>query len=188
MQTLDTAVAFLLANNLLFVHFFGLKESLNTGVSWGGKLRETGFLALHLVIGAILLWFAEHYFLNSGFPWLRLPLYALVLWGLSELYGLVFKNTDQAPSKQEVLLNSFLLGACYTVLQVSSGLLDVLLLALAALMGYFLSFLSLKAVDSRIFRESIPSFIQGLPLKLLTCGLIALVLNGLALSFSAGGR
>lgn len=188
MQTLDTAVAFLLANNLLFIHFFGLKEGLKTDGSFLFKIKEIVFMAVLMILGALILWLFEHFGLPSGLTWLRLPVYTAVLWGLSELSVFLFRDMEGLPGKREILLNSFLLGACYSVLQVSSVIWDVLFFALAAVVGYFLSFLALNAVESRVSRERVPSFIQGLPLKLMTCGLITLVLNGLAFSFSAGGR
>lgn len=189
MQALDVVLSFLLANNLVFYHFFGVKEVLQPKKNLNACLTLVLVLAVHLTIAALFLWSLETIFLQKKFSVLRAPIYTMVLWFLCELYSVLTNRWKHVlPEKREIFLNSALLGGILTVCQQSQNVLDVFLFSLSAVVGYGFSFFLLWMIELRLLRERIPNFIQGLPLQLFTCGLIALMLQELAFHFSGTGR
>jgi len=182
---IDVVFASLLANNLLVFHFFGLGEFLQdpNAVAVG---RRTGILGLLLVVSTAAYWSVDHFLL---IPFHLEVLRTILLFGVLALvttvYGtLVGTNPGPWPQAREFLVHSFLVGAVVLVGSSAGDLLEMLTASVAVTLGYGGALVVLAAVFSRLARERIPAFLQGLPLHLVTLGLIWLVLQGLGLAFS----
>lgn len=185
MNFIDIVFASLLANHLLFFHYLGLSEFL----AEGGRVdvvRRTLVLGLLLVVGAVLFWVPDHFVLQP-FHWefLRTLVLFVVVWALTMAYSaLVSAWGHSAPAPREVAVHTLLVGGIVLVGASSSDLFEVLTAGAAAAVGYGGALVLLKAVFQRLSRERTPSFIQGLPLQLLTLALVWLVLHGLQFAFA----
>jgi len=182
---IDIVFASLLANHVLFFHYLGLSEFL----SEGGRvdvIRRTVVLGVLLVLGAVLFWVADHFVLQSfHLEFLRTLVLFVVVWALTMGYSAVVGALGKSvPAPREVAVHTLLVGGIVLVGASSVDLLEVLTAGAAVSLGYGGSLVLLKAVFQRLSRERIPSFVQGLPLQLLTLGLVWLVLHGLQFAFS----
>ena len=187
MNFVDIVFASLLANNLLFFHFLGLGEFLGSEGA-PNLARRTLVLTLVLLVASAGYWVGDHYLLQIfHLEFLRTILVFLVLALILAIYSAGFgaqKRQTAWPLPQELLVHSFLVGGVLLVGSSSPDLFEVLTAALATATGYGVALVLLRAVFSRLARESIPAFVQGLPLRLFALGLVWLVLQGLGFAFT----
>ena len=185
MNFVDIVFASLFANNLLFFHYLGLGEFLGDGGA-AHLARRTLTLAVLLVLGSILFWIPDHFLLQVFHLTVLRTLLVLAVLGLLTLgYAAAVPALPGTwPQARELLVHSLLVGGLFLVGPSSPDLLAVVVAALAVALGYGGALVLLVAVFRRLSREKIPSFIQGLPLQLLTLGLVWLVLQGLGFAFA----
>jgi len=181
---LDIVFASLLANNLLFFHFLGLGEFVGAG---GNRNigRRTGGLTILLVVAAVLYWAPDHFILQPfHLEFLRSLLLLLVLWLVTSAWAAIQGVLPGTwPPAREFLVHSLLVGGILLVGSSSPDLLEVLTAAVAVAVGYGGALVLLTAASHRMARDSVPTFLHGLPLQLLTLGLVWLVLQGLGFLF-----
>lgn len=188
MNFVDILFASLLANHLLFFHFFGVGEFLTPGSTRNLGPRTLGLTVL--LVAATVLWWVPDYFVLQAFhlEFLRTLLLLVVLWTVTTLWSLLRKSLPGPwPQAREFLLHSFLVGGVLLVGSSSPDLFEVMVAATAAGLGYGAALVLLAAVESRLARETIPRFIQGLPLQLITLGMVWLILQGLGFAFAGKG-
>lgn len=185
MNFVDIVFASLLANNLLFFHYLGVSEFLSeSGVgAWG---RRVGVLAVLLLVAGVAYGGVDHYLLvPAHLEVLRtlavFAVIALVILAYSPVAG---SNPGPWPRPREFLVHSFLVGGVLLVGSSSPDLLEIATAAVAVALGYGGALVLLGAVFGRLARERVPAFMQGLPLQLLTLGLVWLVLQGLGFAFT----
>ena len=185
MNFVDIIFASLLANNLLFFHFFGLAEFLQGQgpVTLG---RRFAVLATLVVVTSLVYWTGDHFLLVPfHLEVLRTLLVLMILIGVTTAYGTFAPSLSGFwPRPQEFLVHSFLVGAVVLVGSSSGNVWEILTAAVAVVIGYGGALVVLAAVFGRLGREKIPASLQGLPLHLLTLGLVWLVLQGLGLAFT----
>ncbi len=188
MNFIEIVFASILANNLLFFHYLGVSEFLASAGQWS-LFRKTLLLWVLLSLAVVLYWVPDQFLLQPlHWEFLRTLLLLGVLGLVSFAYSASVRSFKGSwPQAKEYLVHSFLIGGVLLVGASSSNLLEILLLALAVVLGYGIALLLLNSVLSRLSRERIPPFIQGLPLKLMTLGLVWLVLQGLGFSFLEKG-
>jgi Na+-translocating ferredoxin:NAD+ oxidoreductase RnfA subunit len=184
----DIVFASLFANNLLFFHYLGLGEFLGDGGA-AHLVRRTLTLAVLLVLSSVLFWIPDHFLLQVFHLTALRTLLVLAILGLVTLvYSAVVPALPGTwPQARELLVHSLLVGGLFLVGPSSPDVLAVAVAALAVALGYGGALVLLVAVFRRVSRENLPAFIQGLPLQLLTLGLVWLVLQGLGFAFAGKG-
>lgn len=188
MNFADIVFASILANNLLLFHFFGLGEFLGeAGPASLGK--RVGILAVLLLAASAGYSVVDHFVLVALHLTVLRTLLAFAVVGLVTAgYSAVARSrTGGWPQAREFLVHSFLVGGVLLVGSSSPDTLEVITASVAAVVGYGGALAVLSAVFSRLARERIPAFLQGLPLQLLTLGLVWLVLQGLGFAFVGKG-
>jgi len=184
----DIAFAFLLANNLLFFHFLGLGELLGDPTK-GTTLRRTLGLGALLLVTVSLFWIPDHFLLRPFHLEFLRTLVLLAAVGAGYLLTAAAHRLVPGPWPQpkEILVHSLLIGATVLIGTAFDEWTQAALACLAAAAGYGAALVLLRSVFSRLARERIPAFLQGLPLQLLTLGLVWLVLHGLGFAFAGKG-
>ena len=179
MNFADIVFASLLANNILVASQFGLAEYLADSAP---RLSRLWTMGAFLVVGAVLFWFPDYYLLQPlHLEFLRAILILILLGLVFLVYSAVGPET--LPSPEEFLIHSALVGGI--VLTGSrTSLFDVLAAAVGVGVGYILAVVLLSAIHRRLERERVPEILKGLPLRLVTLGMVWLVLHGLQFAFS----
>ena len=179
MNFVDIVFASLLANNLLVFSNFGLAEYL---VEPQPNLRRLWTMAGFLVVGAGLFWLPDHYLLQ---PFHLEFLRTLLVFVLLGLVFLVYSalGPETLPHPEEFLIHGLLVGGIVVTGSSSADFFEVLAAAAAVAVGYGLAIVLLGAIHRRLARERVPEVIRGLPLRLVTLGVVWLTLHGLSFAF-----
>ncbi len=172
---------FALVENLVLVQFLGICPLLDRSRSWRGGW-ETGLLMSALLMAAVLVtWTVDNTVLALvDLPFLRLPLFVLVLLQLFQLVRLALRRwiprveARLAPCRPWISVNCLILGLALVVSRRDYTLPQGLLAALAAGMGFVLVLLVLTAVRERLEIERIPRSLRGVPIALISAGLLAM--------------
>ena len=186
MNFADVVFASLFANNLFFFRFLGLGEFLN-GDSERSIGTRTALLGVLLLATSLAYWLVDSVLLQPfHLEVLRTVLAFAVVGLVTLLYSVLRGHRSAWPHPKEFLVHSFLVGGVLLLGTSSPSWAEVATAAVASTLGYGGALVLLTAGFRRLAQERLPGFIQGLPLRLVTLGLVWLALQGLGFAFGKG--
>jgi len=179
MSIASILVTFALVDNVVLSRLLGishpsgfpgsLRRSLGVGAS-------TGAIICAASLGA---WAMDGIFLLPlGFTFLRTPVYVFLVaaaaWLLAEAVKRFAPRMRPDCSFPEAAINSAALGVVLIIRRGSYGAAEGLVAGVAAGLGYALVMVILSAIRQRLDVEQVPRAMRGLPLQLVSAGLLAL--------------
>jgi electron transport complex protein RnfA len=164
------------------------------------SLSPCFFRVFVVFISTLLLW---HFFVYVLFPltlgfviyFFAFPLCFLLYFIFTKIAGFVVQKPDEhgssGYSKKDYALSNeqymraaggsmYILAALMLTFKFALGSLDALFMAGGFSCGILLSMLALQSIRKRIAKENVPLTLRGLPLMLITTGLLSLVFSALA--------
>jgi len=181
---LDFVFAAFFVDHLMIAHFLGMPEFLANGSARDQK-RTTALVGLILLPATLLFWWLHQgilvpthlAFFDSIAVLAILALVMGVVGGFKKILG---------PWRQEqaLLSHSFLVGGMLYLAWNSASAVEVMAKVAASVLSYLALLALFSAIERRLDREKVPVLVQGLPLQLVTLGLVWLVFHGLQFAFS----
>jgi electron transport complex protein RnfA len=179
MSLAGIVVTFALVDNVVLARLLGMEPPIR------GSIRPALLLGAAVGLltgpGSLAAWVVDAVVLDPlGVGFLRTPVYVFVVAGLAWLLSagagalkprLRFLSSLSFP---EAALNSAALGVVLIVRRASLTALEGLLAGLAAGIGYAIVMALLAAIRARLDVEQVPRAMRGLPLHLVSAGLLAL--------------
>jgi Na+-translocating ferredoxin:NAD+ oxidoreductase subunit A len=176
-----------LVNNFVLAKFLGLCPfvgvSRRLDLAYGMALA-TGFV---LTLSAATTWMVQHWMLAPlGLDHLRTLTFILVIAVVVQFTESVMRR--QAPLLYRVLgiflplitTNCAVLGVALLNVQAARGLLEAITLGLGAALGFGLVLILFAAMRERLDASDVPAAFRGVPIALVTAGLMALAFMGFA--------
>jgi Na+-translocating ferredoxin:NAD+ oxidoreductase subunit A len=176
-----------LVNNFVLAKFLGLCPfvgvSRRLDLAYGMALA-TGFV---LTLSAATTWMVQHWLLAPlGLDHLRTLTFILVIAAVVQFTESVMRR--QAPLLYRVLgiflplitTNCAVLGVALLNVQAAHGLLEAITLGLGAALGFGLVLILFAAMRERLDASDVPAPFRGVPIALVTAGLMALAFMGFA--------
>lgn len=176
-----------LVNNFVLAKFLGLCPfvgvSRRLDLAYGMALA-TGFV---LTLSAATTWMLQHWLLAPlGLDHLRTLTFILVIAVVVQFTESVMRR--QAPLLYRVLgiflplitTNCAVLGVALLNVQAAHGLLEAIALGLGAALGFGLVLILFAAMRERLDASDVPAAFRGVPIALVTAGLMALAFMGFA--------
>ena len=177
-EILAVIAAGVLANNYAMQNFLGVDPVLA-----GGKCACKGFLlglltTVVMVLSTAAAWAVQNFVL-ADMAYLRLFVFVLVTLVVTALVQLLFKKCGKTLGAGFTLiaLNAAVLGAC--LLTAAEGFVTAVVTALGAGIGFAVAMAVYAALRDRVNDAAAPKAFRGLPLSLLTAGMICLALSAL---------
>lgn len=177
----------MLVNNFVLAKFLGLCPfvgvSRRLDLAYGMALA-TGFV---LTLAAATTWMVQHWLLAPlGLDHLRTLTFILVIAVVVQFTESVMRR--QAPLLYRVLgiflplitTNCAVLGVALLNVQATHGLLEAITLGLGAALGFGLVLILFAAMRERLEASDVPAAFRGVPIALVTAGLMALAFMGFA--------
>ncbi|MDR2110617.1 MAG: hypothetical protein LBP32_04850 [Spirochaetaceae bacterium] len=167
-----------------------LQFGLGTGVLMGGSSRRIRWFPWTvLFLSVLILWFFFARVLSSlslGFLeyFLLVPLSSLVCRGL-EAGGARFREprSGTTPFTPGSAYNGLALAALILTLALARSFTEAAILSLGFSLGALLAVLTLNELYRRSSMETVPRFIRGAPLILISMGLLSLIFSSGAVFF-----
>ncbi len=185
LELAGVAVAALLSENFILVNCMGTgvrRQSLEDPVD---ALRTGYCLTAVMVLSVLCAWTADHLFLvPMGWGHCRLLLFALLVpglvWGLRRLIRCFLPELSRRMDGNlaSISTNCAALGSVLLVSQRSYGLGSALVFALCGGIGAAVCLAAFASLQLEVDLERCPKCFRGLPIKLITAGLMAMSLIG----------
>ncbi len=180
---LDLFFTYIFASSIVHVYGIGLERSLMASWSCTLFLQRIPLLLAKTFAAAVPVYLASSLIIAPAGLYFMLPL-VLILWSVIIDYGLsVLARSEQKPPAGERL---FLFATVYLSVSEATSLTAVLAVIAAANISFVFTTVLLYAVRQRIELSPTRRDISGLPLALISLGLISLVLQGADMSWWLG--
>lgn len=185
LELTGVALAALLSENLVLVTCMGTGSRVRSLVEPADALRTGGCLTAVMLLTALLSWIADRILLSPmGWEHLRLLAFALlvsaVVSGLRTFarHCLPELSASIDGNLAAISTNGAALGTALLVSQRSYGLAAALTFAFFGGLGATLALASFASLQLEVNLERAPQCFRGIPIKLITAGLMALALVG----------
>ena len=186
MSTIITIlISTILVNNYIFAKFLGtcpfLGVSSKTETATGMGVAVT----FVVVIASAVTWLLQHFVLDVfGLEYLQTIVFILVIASLVQFVEMFIKKSSPALySAMGVFLplittNCMVLGVTVLNIQSEFNLFEAIINGLGASIGFTLALLLLSALRERMEIMPIPKPLQGVPIALISAGLMAIAFMG----------
>ena len=190
MSIVSLLVTFALVDNVVLSRLLGI----NPPSGFPGSLRHavaTGASTALIICAASLgAWAVDGLaLLPLGYGFLRTPVYVFLVaataWLMAEAVRRVAPRLRPAFSFPEAAINSAALGVVLLIRQGSASAAEGLVAGVAAGLGYALVMVILSAIRQRLEVEQVPRAMRGLPLQLVSAGLLSLAFMAFDRAFLA---
>ncbi len=179
---LGIVLAGILSNNYALLHFLGTGAVLENERSTKRSLMLGLGTTVVMILTTAITWPLNSYVLNKV-PYLQTMAFVVVVLVVVEVIHLIAKNLLDSYCRADFVkfaINGAVLGLC--IHNTEHGFVEALITAAAVGIGFMLTMtLYAKLKDVPVDEEAIPASFRGLPIALLTAGMIVLAL--LALNF-----
>lgn len=178
---LGILLAGILSNNYALLHFLGTGAVIENDRSSRKSLLLGLGTTVVMVISTLITWPLNTYVLDKV-PYLQTMAFVIVILGIVELIHLIARNLLDNYCHSDFVkfaINGAVLGLCIHNTEHAFG--EAILTAAAVGIGFMLTMTVYAKLHNAIDEEAVPAPFRGLPIDLLTAGMIVLAL--LALNF-----
>ncbi len=184
-ELMGVALAALLSENLVLVTCMGVGTHLESFQHPREAIRTGSCLTVVMVLGVLFAWLLDFTLLaRYGLEHFRLLAFSLLIPGLVALLRKFLEVCIPELSRRmdenlsSIATNCAALGSALLVVQRSYDLPSALLFALCGGLGATLALASFASLQQEVDLERCPKCFRGLPIKLVTAGLMAMSLVG----------
>jgi len=185
LELAGVATAALLSENFVLVNCMGIGDRLRVFRDPADALRTGGCLTTVMVLSAFFSWFPDRYILSPmGWDHFRLLVFALLVPGIVAVLRKFLRSCLPELSHRvdsnlaSISTNGAALGSALLIAQRSYGLGTALVFALFGGLGATVALSSFAALQQEVNLSRAPKYFKGLPIQLITAGLMALSLVG----------
>ena len=186
MSTIITIlISTILVNNYVFAKFLGICPFLGVSSKTETATGMGVAVTFVVVIASAVTWLLQHFVLNVfGLEYLQTIVFILVIASLVQFVEMFIKKSSPSLySAMGVFLplittNCMVLGVTVLNIQSDFNLFEAIINGLGASIGFTLALLLLSALRERMEIMPIPKPLQGVPIALISAGLMALAFMG----------
>ena len=174
-------LAGILSNNYALLHFLGTGAVLENERSSRRSLTLGLGTTLVMLISTLITWPLNTYVLKSV-PYLQTMVFVIIVLAVVEVIHIIAKNILDNYCRSDFVkfaINGAVLGLCIHNTELT--FVEAIVTAVAVGTGFMLSMTVFSKLMDTVDEDAIPAPFRGIPITLLTAGMIALAL--LALNF-----
>jgi len=180
MSLIGIILTFSLIDNIVLSRLLGICPCV--GAPGGMRMTAATSVATSLLmsLSALAAWALETFLLGPfGIEFLRIPLFVFSVACIAGLLDLAARRMVPQLLRAAgvplagIAFNCATLGVALLVARASFTALQSLVVGLAAGAGFFIALSLLTAIREKLEVEKVPSWLQGLPLHLISAGLLA---------------
>ncbi len=183
---LSVVISGIITNNIVLVQslgicpFLGVSKKLDSGLGMG--LAVTFVLVISSLVCYLLYYFV---LIPLGYVYLQTIVFILIIAVLVQLLDIVLKKVS--PSLYNSLgvylalitTNCAVLGTANNVISYGYDILTTVVHSISVGLGFTLALLVMGGIRERMEISRIPKFFKGLPIALITAGIMAMAFSGL---------
>ena len=185
MEIIVLSLGALLAENFVFARLLGIDPMMRASKGTSGALGLSAAVAAVMVTASALLWPVERLLLALKLPYMQTVTFMLVLSGLIPLIGFLLGRlaptlkAGLGAAMPRIALNSAVLGIAMLSAREGLGFMDSVKAGLSAALGFTVAAVLFASIREKVdIRSDCPKAFEGLPIALVSAGLLALAFMG----------
>lgn len=187
MEYLLIVIAAIFVNNVVLSQFLGICPFLGVSSKINTSLGMSGAVTFVMVLATIVTFLLQHYVLNPlGVGFMQTIVFILVIAALVQMVEIILKKISPALYQALgiflplITTNCAVLGVAILVIKKNYNLLEGVVYAGASAIGFGLALVILAGIREQLDLADIPKGMKGIPIALLTAGILALAFMGFA--------
>ena len=183
---ISTLVAGIITNNIVLVQSIGICPFLGVSRKTSSAVGMGVAVIFVLTIASIVCYLLYHYLLEPlEMAYLQTIVFILIIAVLVQLLDIVLKKLSPSLYRSLgvylalITTNCAVLGTANEVISSGFGLLQTVVHSVAIGVGFTLALVLMAGIREKIEVGGVPKYFKGLPIALLTAGIMALAFAGL---------
>ncbi len=185
MGYLEIIIGSIFVNNIVLSRFlgicpfFGVSNKVSTSVGMGGAV------VFVMTLSSIFIWLLQTYILIPlGIEYMQTIMFILVIAMLVQMVEIILKKVSPALYQALgiflplITTNCAVLGVAILLVQNELSLLQSIAFAISNAIGFTLALVLFAGMRERLEISDIPSAMKGLPISILTAGILAMAFMG----------
>lgn len=185
MEYIIIFIAAVFVNNIVLSQFLGICPFLGVSKKVDTALGMSMAVTFVLTIATIVTFLIQKYVLDAfGLGYLQTIVFILIIASLVQMVEIILKKVS--PSLYQALgvflplitTNCAILGVAILVIQKEYNLAQSIVYAVSTAIGFALALIIFAGIREQLARTNIPAAMQGVPIALITAGLLAMAFMG----------
>ena len=159
--------------------FLGVSKKVETAIGMGAAVTFV------LTISTIATYLIQKYILDAfGLSYLQTIIFILIIAAFVQMVEIVLKKVSPALYQALgvflplITTNCAILGVAILVVQKEYNLLQSIVFAVSTAVGFALALVIFAGIREQLARSNVPPAMQGIPIALITAGLLAMAFMG----------
>ena len=178
-------IAAVFVNNIVLAQFLGICPFLGVSKKVSTALGMTGAVTFVMILATLVTFIVQKTILDPfGIGFMQTITFILIIAALVQMVEIILKKVS--PSLYQALgvflplitTNCAVLGVAIMVIQKDFNLLESLVYAVAVAVGFTLALVLFAGLRERLELENVPKALRGVPIALITAGLLAMAFMG----------
>ena len=172
-------------NNIVLSQFLGICPFLGVSKKVDTASGMGAAVTFVLVLATIVTYLIQHYILDPcGLGYLQTIAFILVIAALVQMVEIILKKVSPALYKALgvflplITTNCCILGVAILVIQKDYTMLQGIVYALSTALGFALAMIVFAGLREQLSLSRIPKAVQGMPIALITAGLLSMAFMG----------
>lgn len=178
-------IAAVFVNNIVLSQFLGICPFLGVSKKVNTAVGMSGAVAFVLTLATIITWLVYTFLLEPfNLGYLQTISFILIIASLVQLVEIVLKKISPALYQSLgvflplISTNCCILGVAILVIQKDYNLLESVVYAISTAIGFGLALVLFAGIREQLALLRVPKGMQGMPIALLSAGLLALAFMG----------
>ncbi|MEW5845340.1 MAG: electron transport complex subunit RsxA [Bacteroidota bacterium] len=187
MEYLIIIIAAIFVNNVVLSQFLGICPFLGVSNKIETSLGMAGAVTFVIVLATMVTFLIQHYVLNPlGIGFMQTIVFILVIAALVQMVEIMLKKLSPALYQALgiflplITTNCAVLGVAILVIKKNYNLLEGVVFGAATAIGFGLALVIMAGIREQLELANIPKGMKGVPIALLTAGILALAFMGFA--------
>ncbi|HOK61172.1 MAG: electron transport complex subunit RsxA [Tenuifilum sp.] len=187
MEYLIIIIAAIFVNNVVLSQFLGICPFLGVSNKIDTSIGMAGAVTFVIVLATMVTFLIQHYVLNPlGVGFMQTIVFILVIAALVQMVEIMLKKLSPALYQALgiflplITTNCAVLGVAILVIKKNYNLLEGVVFGGATAIGFGLALVIMAGIREQLDLANVPKGMKGVPIALLTAGILALAFMGFA--------
>jgi electron transport complex protein RnfA len=187
MEYILIIISAILVNNVVLAQFLGICPFLGVSNKVSTALGMTGAVTFVIVLATMVTYLIQVYILNRlGLEFMQTITFILVIAALVQMVEIILKKVSQSLYQALgiflplITTNCAVLGVAILVIKKNYNLLEGVVFGASTALGFGLALIILAGIREQMDLVDIPKGMRGVPISLVTAGILALAFMGFA--------
>ncbi|MEJ5317519.1 MAG: electron transport complex subunit RsxA [Tenuifilum sp.] len=187
MEYLIIIIAAIFVNNVVLSQFLGICPFLGVSNKIDTSIGMAGAVTFVIVLATMVTFLIQHYVLNPlGIGFMQTIVFILVIAALVQMVEIMLKKLSPALYQALgiflplITTNCAVLGVAILVIKKNYNLLEGVVFGGATAIGFGLALVIMAGIREQLDLANVPKGMKGVPIALLTAGILALAFMGFA--------